>query len=151
MSVFDAKNPYHHHLIPINIKTGVVLNYIKEIDTEKHIIDIILTRNKFKTLEEIDKYLSNMFGKYRLLNRSFDYKLSLFKITIHCENVRVITKDDDPYDFIQCPNYMDFRFFKEKVIPAMKVARGLGTPISIETFKKYCKYPRRNFHLEKGY
>lgn len=150
MSVFDAKNPYHRHLIPVNIKTGVLIKNVLWIDLEKHLIEIMISHSLFFDKEKFEGCLLSQFTKYKRI----EHRLKIgepITLTIRCENVRVITKDDDPYDFIQCPNYMDFRFFKEKVIPAMKVARGLGKAVSIETFNKYIEYPKLNFKWEKGY
>lgn len=148
--VISAFDPNHKDLVVFNKKTGVLLKDIESVDTEKKIVTIVLPVEN-RTPEEIDQYLFSQFGKHELLSRGHQRLIQFVTIKIRCENVGVITKDDDPYDFIQCPDFMDFKFFKEKVIPAMKVARGLGKPIPIESFYKYCKYPKYNFRLEKGY
>lgn len=142
MPVCDAYNPNHRNLVVINCTTGEVIKNIKRFDTDRDLITIVV-RDYYELEDFIRKNpCAKLMQTYPINHKHFIEK------DFTCKGLKVIPKDDDPYDHIQCPKYMDFKFFKEKVITAMKVARELGKPLPIEKFYKYCVYTEIN---EKRY
>ena len=142
MPVYNAYDPNHRNLVVINCNTGEIIKKVKHFNTERYFITVL-----FKNYYELEEFIrknpcAKLMQTYPINDNGFIEKDFTYK------ELKVILKDDDPYDHIECPLGMDFKFFKEKVITAMKVARGLGKPIPIEKFYKYCKYPEIN---EKRY